>query len=372
MVVAKLPASSFDADTTSPREPNRDTHGTPGKWGRPSTDGSEQPADVDASSIDCGAPRCGRVLQVLERGLRMLQAMELHTPALPPMAPDAIATPSPSACAAAPCWRCLTRPEAAPPPDTVHSLLEGAIRGAVLPRLRARYGARTPSVNTAAVRLADRLLAPSAGVGRTIALIETIARPYGWSAASCAPLFEACARNLGDRLARDACDDPQVTTALLTLQAALDSMHEPWSGCSKPAPAALVVTAPGEPHRLGAQLAARALQLAGWRVTGATPADEASLAAMVAAERFDVLHIALSPACRRDHCQARLARLIAGVRDASCSPGLKISVGGRLFSEAPAAWSTVGADTGSASAGTLVCTLAGTQPAADARRSPAA
>jgi hypothetical protein len=144
-----------------------------------------------------------------------------------------------------------------------------------------------------------------------------------------------------------------MTTALATLQAALDGMAEPWPSHLGEAPAVLVVTPPDESHLLGAVLARHCLRNSGWRVSSAAPASDAALEPLVANGWLDVLHIALSCVFRRDHWQARLARSIAGARDASRNPGLLVSVGGRLFSEDSDAWSTVGADAGSTSAATL-------------------
>lgn len=371
MVVVRLQQARHAADVVPLVEPHctiRPIQHSSIEQPRAACGTDERANGVGDSPCENGAPTCARLLQVLERGRRLLREMERGGNGSVQHPFEQIASPTdrPSGARASQnlCWSCLTRPESRPSPTTIQRLLEGAIRQTVLPRLRARHGCSIAPLPATAARLADRLLAPSLGIGRTIDAIEAIARPYGWSAASCAPLFEQCARNLGDRFARDACDDLQLTTALLTLQAALDSMVESWPHLPEPAPAALVVTAPGEPHRLAAQLAERALQHAGWRTASATPGDEAALAERVAAEHFDILHIALSPAFRRDHWQARLARLIATARAASRNPALMISVGGRLFSEASAAWSTVGADTGSTSSSTLARTIA--SPAAPA------
>ena len=258
-----------------------------------------------------------------------------------------------AATVASPCWRCRARHEPTPSRATVHRVLEAVIRQDVLPSLRARHRANPPPLGMAAERLADSLLAPSAGIDATIATIEAIVRPCGWTPSACAPVFEQAARSLGDRWARDVCDDLAITTALATLQASLDGMAEPWSSHLDEAPAVLVVTPPGESHLLGAVLARHCLAEVGWRVTTVAPASDAALERLVAAEWLDVLHLAQSCVFRRDHWQARLARTIASVRAASRNPGLEISVGGRLFSEDNDAWSTVGADAGSTSAATI-------------------
>ena len=310
-------------------------------------------ADANGHALQNGIPSCARMLHVLERGRQMLLEMERGEGRIPLPQPNRVASTVGSAAGVDLCWSCRTRHEAKPSPATIHHVLEGAIRRAVLPRLQALHGSGLPPVRRVAARIADRLLTPSLGISRTIDAIEAIAQPYGWSVTSCAPLFEECARNLGDRCTHDACDEAQLTTALLILQAAIDTMVEAPPSLPEPARSALVVTPPGELHRLGAQLAERALQHAGWQTTNAASTNDADLADSLAADTYDALHIALSCAFRRDHWQARLARLIATARAASRTSRITVSVGGRLFSEAPAAWSTVGADTGSTSSATL-------------------
>ena len=208
-------------------------------------------------------------------------------------------------------------------------------------------------VDRAAERLADSLLAPNGGIEATIAAIEPIIRACGRAASARAPVVEQAARILGDRWASEACDDVALTTALAALQAALDGMAEPWSSHPDDAPAVLVVSPPGESHRLGAVLARHCLRDGGWRATIAAPSNVTALERLVAEDWLDVLHLALSCVFRRDHWQARLARCIAGARAASRNPALQISVAGRLFSEDSGAWATVGADAGSASAATI-------------------
>lgn len=362
-MVVRLQAPFHIAELGPLQQPRRaDCDGRqhmPNDWVRAACGTALPAAEAAEVPAPTCVPNCPRVLRVLERGRRLLREMDGAPSGAVPQHVGHLASPEDCPAAMDLCWNCRTRPAAKPSPATIHRVLEGAIRGAVLPRLQALHRSSLPPVRAAAARLADRLLAPSPGIGRTIAAIETIARPYGWSVTYCAPLFEECARNLGDRFADDACDEAQLTTALLTLQAALDSMVEPLTSLPEHAPAALVVTPADEPHQLGAKLAERALQHAGWRTSSATPASDAALAALLGAEHHDVLHLALSCAFRRDHWQAKLARLIAHARTASRNPGITVSLGGRLFNEAPAAWSTVGADTCSMSSATLAQVLAG-------------
>ena len=159
-----------------------------------------------------------------------------HLPPLPPpqrrQRPRSIATrQSPStpegACAASPCWRCRTRHEPTPSRAAIHRVLEAVIRQGVLPILRARHCSGSPPLEVVAERLVDSLLDPTAGIDATLATIEAIVRPCGWTASARAPVFEQAARSLGDRWARDACDDLAITTALATLQAALDGRPSP-------------------------------------------------------------------------------------------------------------------------------------------------
>lgn len=357
MVVVRPQESYHDADLVPLESPRPATepqlNDVSIDWAHAACGRIEPPVDAKHCAAENGIPSCARVLQVLERGRRMLLEMERGEGSTPLPQPNRVASTVGCASGADLCWSCRTRHEAKPSPATIHRVLEGAIRKAVLPRLQALHRSGLPPVRRVAARIADRLLAPSLGIGRTIDAIEAIAHPYGWSVTSCAPLFEECARNLGDRCTHDACDEAQLITALLILQAALDTMVEPPPNLPEPARSALVVTPPGELHRLGAQLAERALQHAGWQTANAASIDDAELAESLAAEPYDALHIALSCAFRRDHWQARLARLIATARAASRTSRITVSVGGRLFSETPAAWSTVGADTGSTSSATL-------------------
>lgn len=262
-----------------------------------------------------------------------------------------------------PCWRCRARHEHAPSRASIHGLLEAVIRRDVLPILRARHPDCPSPLGRAAEQLADSLQAASFRLDAMIAAIEPILRPFGWSASARAPIFEQAARLLGDRFARDTCDDGVITMALVTLQAALDGAEQSAGGLAdgshsaasdaNGAPTVLVVTAPGECHHLGTVLARKCLGEWAWVVGSAAPADDAALEDLVADDWLDVLHIAQSCVFRRDHWQARLARTIAAARAASRNPGLVISVGGRLFSEDGDAWVTVGADAGSTSAATL-------------------
>jgi hypothetical protein len=314
-----------------------------------------------SSDDDDPGQRPGLICERVERVLGRVQPHNGFGHLPPLLARQGVASIRHSAPEAAtptgPCWRCRVRHESAPSRTTIQGVLEAVIRDTALPALRRRHRPAAPSLDVQAEKLADALLALRADIDRVIDEVESIARPFGRTAVVRAPLFEQCARVLGDRWALDACDQFQVTLALSTLEAALDGMTPAWPGLVEAAPSVLVVTPPDEPHRLGAVLADRALQHAGWCTTRAAPESAAALEEMLAGERFDALHIALSCALRRDHLQADLARTIARARAASRNPGLVVSLGGRLVTEAPDAWTLIGADAGCTSAATLQSAL---------------
>jgi hypothetical protein len=265
-----------------------------------------------------------------------------------------------------PCWRCLRDPALAPSPELLRASLEDVIRGNVLPELRARHRA-SPSASASPLRavlaeaLVQVLLEPRSALASQIDRLEAVARPLGWSALGCADLFEQAARRLGDRWSMDACTDLDVTVAMGTLRAALHAMDKTQSNGSRltdEPPRVLVAAMPGEPHGLGAAIDCETLGLAGWDVTEAIGTTMGDLQCRLRARHYDALELSLSCVHRRDHWLPRLADVIDRARRASCNQDLAVIVRGRLFTEEPERWRTVGADGGCASATQLAQTIA--------------
>ncbi len=168
-------------------------------------------------------------------------------------------------------------------------------------------------------------------------------------------LFESTAEALGELWVADSCDMLDVALALCRMQSMLRQM-----GATAPLPPlnfgsarVLAVPMPGEEHHLASVLAAEALYRTGSDVTLEFPADDAALGAMLAAESFDLLHIAMSPAFRRDERLPRLTETIAAARRAARDPELMVIAAGRAFVDAPDSAKAVGADAAQQAAATV-------------------
>jgi blue light- and temperature-responsive anti-repressor len=169
----------------------------------------------------------------------------------------------------------------------------------------------------------------------------------GWSGeALVARLIEPTARAMGDAWLADECGEIDLTIGLSMLQLAAHAVR------SSPCPgtirgsrfSVLLATAPGEAHMLGTSMLADQFTDAGWRVEMAFPKNESELLAQVRAFGPDALDLSLSDALPRHHALARLRDTITQARKAAPENLHVISVGGRLFSEAAATASAVGAD----------------------------
>jgi hypothetical protein len=223
------------------------------------------------------------------------------------------------------------------------ALIEAVLRDRVIPELLARHRADAPArapVHPRARELASLLLAGDPGPAS--ALLAALAEAPGGDPLR-RSLLEPAARRLGDLWAEDDCTDFDVTLALWRLEAALRLDVEP-PRPRRPSRAALVVAHPGEPHAVGATIAAASLRRAGWDVTHELPADDDALAALLSAHRYDALDLSLSPALPRADRLPALARTVALARRASRHPGIAVAVGGRLFAEGGATPASVGAD----------------------------
>ncbi|GAB4267547.1 MAG: hypothetical protein Kow0092_20940 [Deferrisomatales bacterium] len=104
---------------------------------------------------------------------------------------------------------------------------------------------------------------------------------------------------------------------------------------------ALVSTAPGERHEVGARMVADLLGVAGWRVRylGAdTPAED--LAALAASDKPQLVVLSACVVCNLDRAADAVARIRTHLSPDRCA----ILVGGQAFQRAPGLWREVGAD----------------------------
>jgi methanogenic corrinoid protein MtbC1 len=188
-------------------------------------------------------------------------------------------------------------------------------------------------------------------------LVDTLAQ-QGWTSdALVSLLIEPAARAMGDAWLDDSCTELDLTIGLSMLQLAGHAVRH--SCGARPMRSRqfsiLLAGAPGEPHMLGASLLADEFMDAGWQVDIAAPGSSQSLAEQIHRQQPDAVDIGLSDALPRHHALGTLRATIDRARLASSEHPTVISVGGRLFAEAAATASSVGADhTRTTAAGTSI------------------
>jgi blue light- and temperature-responsive anti-repressor len=169
----------------------------------------------------------------------------------------------------------------------------------------------------------------------------------GWTGdALVSLLIEPAARALGDAWMDDACSAIELTIALSMLQLAGHAVrYAPASEMIRTSRySILLATAPRESHMLGTSLLADQFTDAGWQVEMAFPESEQALLNQLDAQQPDAMDIALSDALPRQHALVNLRSAIEHSRMAAMGRPTILSVGGRLFAEASATASSVGAD----------------------------
>jgi blue light- and temperature-responsive anti-repressor len=181
---------------------------------------------------------------------------------------------------------------------------------------------------------------------RINAMIASFA-DQGWTSdAILSLLIEPGARALGDAWLDDACSEIDLTIGLSMLQLAGHAVRY------SPSPQSirnsqyriLLATAPGEQHMLGTTLLADQFLEAGWQVEMAFPESDEALTNQMNAQHPDAVDLGLSEALSRSHAIDRLRSTVKMSRQAAGNYPTVISVGGRLFAEAAATASSVGAD----------------------------
>jgi methanogenic corrinoid protein MtbC1 len=205
--------------------------------------------------------------------------------------------------------------------------------------------AQTPPAMTAHV---ERLvkLALNADDLRINAMIASFA-DQGWTSdAILSLLIEPAARALGDAWLGDACSEIDLTIGLSMLQLAGHAVrYSPSSQTIRNSQyRILLATAPGEQHMLGTTLLADQFLEAGWQVDMAFPESDEALTNQLNAQHPDAVDLGLSEALSRSHAIDRLRSTVKMSRKAAGNDPTVISVGGRLFAEAAATASSVGAD----------------------------
>ncbi|MES2523302.1 MAG: cobalamin-dependent protein [Gemmatimonadota bacterium] len=156
-------------------------------------------------------------------------------------------------------------------------------------------------------------------------------------------LLAPAARHLGTLWQTDECDFVEVTVALGRMQRSLRDLSHVFladSARTETVGNVLLSCVPGEQHTLGIIMVGEFMLRDGWRVLVGAPWTGNDLHAEVSTEWYDVIGFSVG-------CESRLSGLkreVRRLRSASRNPGVKVIVGGKVFSDDPDMIARVGAD----------------------------
>ncbi len=227
------------------------------------------------------------------------------------------------------------------------AILTRTVQLDVIPRLLTAYNAPAAIVPTLVIdpaHVADLVgLVLGGGEPAAIAYVEAMRERGAGAEAIYLDLLAPAARRLGVMWEEDTCDFTEVTIGLWRLQNAMRELSPSFLDqrtSRTDGPRILLVPLPGESHTFGLSMVYEFFRRAGWNAWSGPVESSAELAAMVQAERVDVVGFSLA-------CDERLETVyqeIRGVRRASRNPGLSVMVGGPPFVANPLLAAELGAD----------------------------
>lgn len=156
-------------------------------------------------------------------------------------------------------------------------------------------------------------------------------------------LLAPTARHLGVLWEEDLCDFAEVTVAMGRLQRIMHEVTRRFGGETpqhRHGRSILLLPCPGEMHSFGLAVVEQFFRDAGWDVTSTARDPEGDPFARVRTTWFDVIGLSLA-------CEALLPSLndaVAGLRRNSQNRGVRVMVGGPVFTAAPDSCKCVGAD----------------------------
>jgi methanogenic corrinoid protein MtbC1 len=156
-------------------------------------------------------------------------------------------------------------------------------------------------------------------------------------------LFAPAARLLGVQWEEDCCDFSQVTIGLgkmHILLAGLTPFGRVRTPRHDPRRRALLAPMPGEQHTLGIVIVEEFFRAAGWDVRGGSHAAVGELLDCIAGEWFGVVGLSVSGETHLDD----VSTTIDDIRHRSLNRGVRILVGGGIFTQEPHMALKVGAD----------------------------
>jgi len=151
------------------------------------------------------------------------------------------------------------------------------------------------------------------------------------------------AQLMGDWWAADRMDFATMSMGVVRLQTAMYALSPEFMAGARPVQGTsrrlLLVNAASQ-HSLGSLMVAEFFRLAGWRVQAVHAPSTQELALALQSDWFDVLGVGIS----MEQQVPEVQRALAGARQRSANPGIKIMVGGFLIQQRPDLVRVLGAD----------------------------
>lgn len=162
-------------------------------------------------------------------------------------------------------------------------------------------------------------------------------------------LLAPAARHLGALWENDSCSFTAVTIGVSRMHQVL-MQFSPCFCAGRPDDAesgdsALILPMPGEQHTFGLFMVIEFFRRDGWNVWGGSPRRLSDILEMVDGNHFDVVGLSVSAERNLDELPDKIRQ----IREQSRNGGVKILVGGSLFTHQPELYRSVGADASAAS-----------------------
>jgi methylmalonyl-CoA mutase cobalamin-binding subunit len=161
-------------------------------------------------------------------------------------------------------------------------------------------------------------------------------------------LMANCARQLGVMWEEDTADFTEVTIGLNRLHQVLHGLADQHQRGANPAglvahkgrPSVLLANACGDQHIFGLVIVAEIFRQGGWQVWCEPGISRQNLTQLIGSQHFDVVGLSLAISDRVD----QLGEEIRQLRAVSANTGIRVFVGGRIFTEQPDLAPRIGAD----------------------------
>ena len=215
--------------------------------------------------------------------------------------------------------------------------LHDFVQTEILPRLLESHPSPSPLRQSAAEAVEPLIAALLSGNSETLnAAFRHASDVTGSDSRLMLDVLAPAARRLGASWETDDCDFFDVSRALDGLTALLSGLRRSEPPRRRAAPEMLLLTAPGETHAFGADMAAELFRREGWRVER----GDAGRLARISERAF----AALGVSCACERAREALPAFFQEARKRAEPRKLAIVLGGALFAERPSLAWELGAD----------------------------